>query len=257
MKKLLFIMYAMVCYLIFFLTFLYLIGFVENISQYSFAQSLSPLFPKTLDFGETTLPVFPAILIDIALIALFGIQHSVMARGGFKQKWTKFIPLPIERSTYVLFTVIVLAILFYFWQPATIPVWDVRDTSLDNAFFIISLVGWGMVLVTTFLINHFDLFGLRQVYFYSQNKEIENLSFRTPGFYKMVRHPMYLSFLIAFWFAPLMTVGHLVFSIGMSVYILIGVYYEEKDLVKAFGDKYLNYRLALPKMIPFTKGRKK
>lgn len=257
MKKLLFSLYALVSYLIFFASFLYLIGFVENISQFSFAQSLSPLFSTTLDFGETSLSTWPAALINLALIALFGIQHSVMARGGFKQKWTKFIPEPIERSTYMLFTVIVLGILFYFWQPVNAVIWDLKSPQLSNIFIIISLIGWVMVLITTFLINHFDLFGLRQVYYYLKNKKFENIEFKTPSLYKMVRHPMYLGFLIAFWFAPLMTLGHLIFSIGMSVYILIGIYHEEKDLVNAFGENYMNYQMAKPKVIPFFKKPKR
>lgn len=250
MKKLIFFLYAILCYSIFFAVFLYLIGFVENISQFSFAAALSPLFSKTLDMGESTLSILPAIIVDFLLIALFGIQHSVMARSGFKQKWTKFIPEPIERSTYVLFTSIILIILYYFWQPLTTPIWDLSATSTGVVFFIISLVGWGLLLISTFLINHFDLFGLRQPYLYAKNKEMEQLSFRTPVLYKIIRHPIYFSFLIAFWFAPLMTVGHLVFNIGMTAYIFIGIYHEEKDLMKNFGVQYLDYCTKTPQIIP-------
>lgn len=252
MKKLLFFFYAIICYLIFFATFLYLIGFMENVSQFSFAESIYPLFSKTVDIGEAALPVLPSILVNLLLIALFGIQHSVMARNGFKQKWAKAIPLAVERSTYVLFTSIVLIVLYYFWQPVTMPIWNLHDSVIGDVFFILSLAGWGMVLISTFLINHFDLFGLRQPYLYSKTNEVEKLTFRTPGFYKMVRHPIYLGFLIAFWFAPFMTVGHFVFSMGMTIYIFIGIYHEEKDLIKAFGEKYHNYRLAVPKILPFS-----
>ena len=162
MKKTFYMLYAIVCYGIFFATFLYLIGFVENISRFSFADQLSPLFSKTLDTGEASLSVMPAILINLLLIALFGIQHSVMARAAFKQKWARFIPQPVERSTFVLLASIVLIVLYYFWQPVKINLWNLSGSSIENLFFIISLLGWVLLLISTFLINHFDLFGLRQ-----------------------------------------------------------------------------------------------
>ncbi len=253
MKKLLFLLYSVICYCIFLVIFLYLIGFVENISRFPFATDLIPLFAKTLDFGQTGTPVLPAILIDLLLIAIFGIQHSVMARIGFKQRWTAIVPAPIERSTYVLFASIGLITLYYFWQPIIISVWDLRSSLIGSIFFGISLAGWGMLLISTFLINHFDLFGLRQTYLHALNKQAAKPIFKSPLFYKMVRHPIYLSFLVAFWFAPLMTVGHLVFNIGMTVYIFIGISHEERDLDKIYKEQYSNYRERVPKIIPFTK----
>lgn len=256
MKKLFYYIYAFTCYAIFFATFLYLIGFVVNVTQYEFAAGLSAYFPKTVDFGQTSIATIPAILINLGLIALFGLQHSVMARPGFKKEWTKIVPKPIERSTYVLLASFMLIILFYFWQPVTFTIWDLSETATGTAFLALSLLGWGLVLISTFVINHFDLFGLRQVYLYAKNNTAsEKIEFRTPSLYKMVRHPLYLGFLLAFWFAPAMTVGHLVFTLGMTAYILIGIYHEEKDLVYAFGEKYKTYRREVPKIIPFIKKR--
>ncbi len=254
MKKLFYFTYALICYVIFFATFLYLIGFVENVSRFEFAKDLAYLFPKTLDLGEASFGLLPAILINLALIALFGFQHSWMARPGFKEMWTKIVPRPIERSTYVLIASIMLIVLFYFWQPIKIGIWDVSGELIGSVFLTLSLLGWGLLLVSTFVINHFDLFGLRQVYLYAKNNSASGkIEFRTPNLYKLVRHPLYLGFLMAFWFAPIMTVGHLVFNIGMTTYIFIGIYHEEKDLIRAFGEKYKAYRMQVPKIIPFTK----
>ena len=255
MKKFLFVLYSTLCYLIFFATFLYLIGFVENVSRFEFAGNLSPLFSKTLDFGTPSLFTVPAILIDLLLITLFGLQHSVMAREGFKKQWTRIVPPAIERSTYVLFASILLIVLFVFWQPVTIVIWDLSGTTIGELFFALSLIGWILLLISTFLVNHFDLFGLRQSWLYVKGKEIGKLTFRTPFLYKIVRHPIYLSFLIAFWFAPLMTVGHMVFNMGMTAYIFIGILHEERDLVKSYGHQYEDYRLQVPKIIPFSKTR--
>ncbi len=254
MKKLLYFMYAIVCYAIFFATFLYLIGFVENVSRFSFGQQLAPLFAKTLDTGHQVLPVLPALLIDLLLIALFGAQHSVMARPAFKKQWTKIVPTPIERSTYVLLASLALIVLFYCWQPIQLTLWDLSHSLVGDVFFFLSLLGWVLLLISTFLINHFDLFGLRQVYLYGrENKKSGKLAFRAPGFYKLIRHPIYFSFLVAFWFAPVMTLGHLVFTLGMTTYIFIGIYHEERDLMHAFGDTYRAYRSQVPKIIPFTR----
>lgn len=254
MKKLLYFIYAFVCYIIFFATFLYLIAFVENITQFDLAKEYAAFFPNTLDFGSSSVGIAPAILINLGLIALFGLQHSVMARPGFKEKWTKIIPKPIERSTYVLLASIALIILFYFWQPITMGIWDVSGTLTGNIFLALSLAGWGLLLISTFVINHFDLFGLRQVYLYAKNNTSSGkIEFQTPNLYKVVRHPLYLGFLMAFWFAPVMTIGHAIFTMGMTIYIFIGIYHEEKDLVNAFGEKYRTYRKQVPKIIPFTK----
>lgn len=257
MRKLLYSGYAILCYGIFFAAFLYMIGFVENIAGFSLAASFKGLFPKTLDAGPVTFSILPAIGIDLALIALFGIQHSVMARPGFKQKWTKIIAAPIERSTYVLFASILLILLFYGWQPVKGTIWDFRGTVMGTVFFWLSMAGWGLLLLSTFLINHFDLFGLRQVYRYARNEAPRPVAFRTPLLYQLVRHPLYLSFLMAFWFAPLMTLSHLLFAAGMTAYIFIGIYHEEKDLVRVYGEPYRAYRAQVPRIIPFTRSGKK
>lgn len=246
MKKIIFSVYSVFCYIVFFITFLYLIGFVENI-----------FVPKSVDSSTTAtdLPVLIVSLLNLFLICLFGIQHSVMARQSFKEKWKKIIPVPIERSTYVLFASSVLILLYFFWQPITFVIWDFSATILGYILFTISFLGWGMVLLSTFLINHFHLFGLYQVYQYITGSQNKSLHFTTPFLYKIVRHPLYLGFLIAFWAAPVMTVGHLFFAFGMTVYILIGIYHEEKDLTNAHGESYKQYVKQTPKINPFKKNK--
>jgi len=242
MKKTLFLLYSLTCYFIFFVTFLYLVGFVANL-----------VVPKTIDQSTTeALPASFSVLINLFLIALFGMQHSVMARQGFKEKWTRLIPRPIERSTYVLFASTMLVILFLFWQPLPNIVWSLSGAAATT-LLAISFLGWAIVLLSTFLINHFHLFGLLQAYQYLTNKRSNDLRFRTPLFYKLVRHPLYLGFLIAFWAAPVMTVGHLLFSIAMTVYIFIGIWHEERDLTNQFGDRYEKYKRTTPKIIPIPK----
>jgi len=241
MKKFLFSVYSLVCYLIFFATFLYLIGFVENL-----------VVPKTINTGEV-MPLALSIPIYIGLMLLFGLQHSIMARQGFKDKWTKIVPLPIERSTYVLFATLAVILLLWFWQPIPYTFWDFSGTTVGYVLMGISFLGWGILLLSTYLINHFDLFGLRQVYFYVKGKEAKPMEFKTPALYKVVRHPLYLGFVMAFWFTPVMTGGHLLFASGMTLYILVGIYYEEKDLIRNFGEKYRQYRQRTAKLIPFTK----
>lgn len=248
MKKLFYFTYALVCYVIFLVTFLYLIGFTENIQWYF--PSLAPWFPKSLDAGASALSAPMAILTNLGLIALFGIQHSVMARPAFKEKWTKAIPRPIERSTYVLLASLALILLFYCWQPITQNIWSLSDTTAGAVLLTLSFAGWAMLLVSTFLISHFDLFGLQQVYRYAGGREPEQLSFRTPGFYRIIRHPIYFSFLLAFWSAPVMTVAHLVFNLGMTAYVFTGIYHEEKDLVKSYGDTYIRYQEETAMIIP-------
>jgi len=239
MKKTLFLLYSVICYLIFFVTFLYLIGFVGNL-----------LVPKSIDQSTSkALPPSLAILINLFLIALFGVQHSVMARQPFKEKWTRLIPEPIERSTYVLFASIMLVILFLFWQPVPDRIWSL-DGVAATTLLAISFLGWAIVLLSTFLINHFHLFGLLQTYQYLTNRRSGDLRFRTPFFYKLVRHPLYLGFLIAFWAAPVMTVGHLLFSIAMTVYIFIGIWHEERDLSRQYGARYEQYKRTTPKILP-------
>lgn len=247
MKKTIYLVYAGFCYLVFLITFLYLIGFVENL-----------LVPKSIDAIAITTakPWFIALLINFCLISLFAIQHSVMARQGFKDRWKKIIPAPVERSTYVLFASIVLIILYFFWQPLPFVIWDFSETTTGIILFIVSFTGWGIVLLSTFLINHFQLFGLQQVYQFVIKRQQQTDTFRTPLLYKIVRHPLYLGFIIAFWVAPVMTAGHLFFSIGMTIYILIGIYHEEKDLVNTHGESYKQYVKQTPKINPFIKSKR-
>jgi methanethiol S-methyltransferase len=239
MKKALFLVYGVVAYIIFLGTFLYAIGFVSSL-----------LVPKHIDSVPDT-PLNNALLINAGLLTLFALQHSIMARPAFKKWWTRIIPEPIERSTYVLFASICLIILFYYWQPLGGVIWDVESPALRLALQTISMFGFTIVLVSTFLINHFDLFGLRQVWLYAVGRPYEMLPFRTPFFYKYVRHPLYLGFLIAFWSTPTMTVAHLFFAIMTTGYILTAIQLEENDLVKAFGKRYREYKQSAPMIIPF------
>jgi methanethiol S-methyltransferase len=246
MRKTIYTFYAAFCYLIFLITFLYLIGFVENL-----------LVPKSIDTTDETVTRhwFIAVLINLGLISLFAVQHSVMARKGFKEKWKQFVPAPVERSTYVLFASIVLVILYFFWQPMPFIIWDFSGNLVGTILLVVSLIGWGIVLLSTFLINHFHLFGLYQVYQFITKKVQHSDTFKTPFLYRMVRHPLYLGFLIAFWSAPVMTAGHLFFAIAMTAYILIGIHHEEKDLVNTHGDSYKQYVKQTPKLIPFKKSK--
>lgn len=244
MKKTIFLLYGVVAYLIFFGTFSYAVGFVSTF-----------FVPKHID----SIPAWPlshALLINAGFLSLFAIQHSVMARPAFKRWWTKFVPEPIERSTYVLLASICLLLLFWYWQPLGGVIWNVESETASIILKSLCLIGFGIVLVSTFLINHFDLFGLRQVWFYFIGKKYEALPFRTPLFYKYVRHPLYFGFLIAFWSTPTMTVAHLFFAIMTTGYILTAIQFEENDLVKIFGAKYRDYKRSAPMLIPFTKGSK-
>ena len=244
MKRIFLFLYGVLTYLFFFSTFLYLIGFIGNL-----------VVPTSID-GAPQIPIFQALLINVFLIILFGIQHSGMARKGFKAWLTRYIPSSIERSTYVLFSTIMLAILMAFWQPMGGTIWQVAEGStLYYALYAISFLGWGILLLSTFLINHFELFGLQQVYEQLVGKKFTPISFKTPFLYKMVRHPLYLGFLIAFWFTPSMTVTHLVMSIGMTLYIFAGIKWEEKDLKAHFGDTYHQYSANVPMIIPFLKSK--
>lgn len=241
MKKFLFLLYGVVAYLIFFVTFCYAVGFVTAI-----------FVPKHID-SIPEAPLDYALLVNAALLTLFALQHSIMARPAFKRWWTRFVPEPIERSTYVLLASLCLILLFWFWQPLGGVIWNVESDTARLLLQIISLTGFGIVLVSTFLINHFDLFGLRQVWVYFTGRHYEPLPFRTPFFYKFVRHPIYLGFIIAFWAAPTMTAAHLFFAIMTTGYILAGIQFEENDLVKHFGERYREYRRTAPMLIPFTK----
>ena len=241
MGRILALLYGAVCYLIFFVTFLYAIGFVGDL-----------VVPKTIDSG-TAGSFGQALLINVLLLGIFAVQHSVMARPAFKRWWTQFVPQAVERSTYVLLSSLALILLYWQWQPINGVVWDVENIAGRNLLWAIFFIGWVMVLVSTFLINHFDLFGLRQVYLYMKAKEYTHIAFRTPFLYKFVRHPIMLGFIIAFWVTPHMTVAHLVFSIATTAYILIALQFEERDLVSYYGTAYEEYRQQVSMILPFPK----
>jgi len=232
-------LYGVVCYAIFFVVFLYAIGFVDGL-----------VVPKNIDTGKAG-PLVPTLLIDAALLGVFAIQHSVMARPAFKAVWTKFVPKPVERSTYVLFASAALALVMWQWRPLPQTVWSLSG-GLATAALALSFAGWLIVLTSTFLINHFDLFGLRQVHAYATGKEIPPSEFTTPLFYRIVRHPLYLGFIIALWAAPVMSVGHLVFAAGSTAYILIAIQLEEHDLVNVFGETYVAYRKRVSMILPWA-----
>jgi protein-S-isoprenylcysteine O-methyltransferase Ste14 len=240
----LFLGFALIAYAIFFATFLYLIGFVGNLAD----------LPMTVDRGPAA-SLGTAVITDLALIALFGVQHSVMARQGFKQAWTRTVPKPIERSVYVLTASATLIIMFSLWRPIEGIVWDVANPKVQAVLWALFAAGWGVVLLSTFLINHFELFGLQQAWLHLRTREAAPPVFRQPLFYKWVRHPLYLGFFLAFWATPHMSYGHLLLAIGMSIYMLIAIGYEEKDLVGYFGREYEEYRSRVGMLIPWI-GRK-
>jgi protein-S-isoprenylcysteine O-methyltransferase Ste14 len=231
--------FALIAYAIFLATFLYLIGFVGNLA----------ILPITVDRGPAT-PLASAVIVNLALIALFGVQHSVMARQGFKKVWTRTVPKPIERSLYVLFASAALIILFSFWRPIGGMVWDVTNPVARTLLWALFAAGWGIVLLSTFLINHFELFGLQQAWFNLHGREAAPPTFHQPLLYKWVRHPLYLGFFLAFWSTPHMSYGHLLLAAGMSVYMLIAIHYEERDLVGHFGRQYEEYRGRVGMLIP-------
>lgn len=241
MKRLLVLLYGVISYLAFFGTFLYAFGFVGNF-----------VVPKTID-GTPQVPLAQAILINASLLLVFALQHSIMARPGFKKAWTKIVPEPMERSTYVLLSSVCLWLLVWQWQPMGGFIWSVENPVGKTILTALFVTGWLIVLVSTFMINHFDLFGLRQVWFYFLGKKYEPLRFRIPFFYKYVRHPLYLGWLIAFWATPVMSAAHLLFAILTTGYILTAIRFEEKDLVTHFGEKYTSYRKKIPMILPFIK----
>jgi len=240
--------FAIIAYAIFFATFLYLIIFVGDFD-------LGALSPKTVDNPPSTLPLGAALVINVGLIALFGVQHSVMARQEFKRAWTKVVPRPAERSMYVLLASLTLIVLFRFWQPIDSVVWSVRAPLLHDLLFVLFLLGWLTVLVSTFLINHFELFGLQQAWFHLRGREAQPPAFRTPLFYKWVRHPLYAGFFLAFWATPEMTAGHLLLAAGMSIYMLIAIRYEERDLIAFHGRDYEEYRGRVGMLFPRFRNR--
>lgn len=237
-KNLLYLLYSLSSYVIFLLTFLYLIGFLGALSV-----------PKNIDSGVYR-HWLVATVIDIALITLFAVQHSVMAREGFKKKINRIIPAPIERATYVLCSSLALILLFILWHPIPTMVWSVQSEVLRALLNGLYWAGWGLALLATFLISHFELFGLKQAYRELYKTQPEPLNFITPFLYKIVRHPMYLGFLIAFWATPAMSVGHLVFALTCTAYIFVGTHLEEKDMVRVFGKQYLAYQKQVGMLLP-------
>jgi methanethiol S-methyltransferase len=241
LKRALFLIYGVVSYLIFFGTFLYAIGFIGGV-----------FVPNPLD-GTPTSPRATAIAVDAALLGLFAVQHSVMARRWFKERWTRLVPWPVERSTYVLFSSLALIALFAYWRPLGGSVWRVEDAVARVALWSLFAFGWGLVLVCTFLINHFDLFGLRQVWLFATGRPYTPLSFATPGPYRLVRHPLYVGWFFAFWMTPNMTLSHLLFAVATTAYILIAIQLEEHDLVHEHGPSYDEYRRRVPMLWPFAR----
>lgn len=231
--------FAVVAYAIFFATFLYLIVFVGNL----------PFAPLTVDRGPEMASTSAAVIIDAALIALFGVQHSVMARQGFKRAWTSIVPVQAERSVYVLAASAALILLFLLWRPIDGILWSVEGTAATLLRILFGL-GWLIVLISTFLINHFELFGLQQAWFHARGRDAAPPQFRTPFFYRAVRHPIYAGFFLAFWATPVMSYGHLLLAVGMSLYMLVGIRYEERDLVGMFGKHYEDYRGRVGMLIP-------
>lgn len=244
MSRLATLLYAAIAYAIFLATFLYLIAFVGDL----------PVAPRTVDRGAET-PFVLALVIDLALIALFGLQHSVMARQGFKRVWTRIVPPQAERSTFVLFASLALILMFLFWKPIDTIVWEVESPAGQILLWTIFGLGWAVVLLSTFLINHFELFGLQQAYLHARRREAPPPRMREPLLYRYVRHPLYLGFFLAFWAAPRMTAGHLLLAVGMSVYVLIAIRYEERDLIGLFGRDYESYRDRVGMLTPKLRRR--
>jgi len=241
MSRLTAFMYGLAAYLVFFVTFLYAIGFVSGL-----------VVPKTIDTGAIV-PLAEAFIVNVLLMSLFAVQHSVMARKQFKQWWTRYVPKSVERSTYVLLASLALLLLFWQWRPISSVVWQVADPQLAMAVTALSFVGWLLVLTSTFLINHFELFGLHQVVNNLAGRGMPEPRFKTPVLYKVVRHPIYLGFIIAFWITPVMTVGHLLFAAVTTAYIFVGIALEERDLAELFGDEYRRYRQRVSMLIPWRR----
>ncbi|HVS30083.1 MAG TPA: isoprenylcysteine carboxylmethyltransferase family protein [Thermoanaerobaculia bacterium] len=241
LKRTAFLAYGVVCYAVFFGTFLYAIGFIGGF-----------LVPTTLD-GPPSGPLATAIAVNVGLLGLFAVQHSVMARRWFKERWTRIVPPALERSTYVLLSSLALILLFWQWRPLGGVIWSVEDPVGRAVLYSLFGFGFALVLVATFLINHFDLFGLRQVWLYFRGKPYTRLQFGTPALYRFVRHPLYVGWFFAFWATPAMTFAHLLFAVATTAYILIAIQFEERDLVHEHGRSYEEYRRRVPMLVPFSK----
>lgn len=241
MSRTLGLIFAILVYAIFFATFLYLIAFVGDLPV-----------PQTIDSPASGLAPVTAAVIDVALIALFGLQHSIMARPAFKRSWTRIVPAALERSVYVLFASVALLVLFWLWQPIDRNIWSVPPSMplLGTALWALFFIGFGIVLVSTFLINHFELFGLQQAWFNMSGREMPRAQLRQPVFYRWVAHPLYAGFFLAFWSTPHMTMGHLLLAASLSIYMLIGIRYEEHDMAGVFGEDYRRYRSQVGMLLP-------
>jgi protein-S-isoprenylcysteine O-methyltransferase Ste14 len=242
MKRLAIFLYGIACYAVFFGTFLYAIGFIGNL-----------WVPKSID-SPRDVALGTALLVNLGLLGLFAVQHSVMARPAFKRWWTRIVPEPAERSTYVLFSSLALIVLFWFWQPMGGVVWNITSPAGVDAMYVVFAAGWLLLLYVTFLIDHFDLFGLRQVWLQLVGKPFTPVTFKTPWLYRQVRHPLYVGWLMIFWATPTMTVAHLVFAVMTTAYILVAIQFEEHDLIAAHPE-YADYKKRVPSLIPFTKRR--
>ena len=243
MRKTFSFLYGVVCYLVFFVVFIYMIGFVGDL-----------FVPKSIDTGTETSAV-QSVMVNVALLGLFAIQHTIMARPAFKNWLTKIIPEQVERSTFVLASSLILALLYWQWRPMLGVVWSVDNPTGKAILLGLFWLGWGTVLFSSFIINHFDLFGLRQVWFHLTNREYQHLEFQAKSLYRLVRHPLMLGIVIGSWATPHMTTGHLVFAITATVYILIGIRFEERDLARFHGEDYVNYQHRVPMLLPFMKKR--
>jgi protein-S-isoprenylcysteine O-methyltransferase Ste14 len=241
MKRILVFAYGLACYAVFLATLLYAVGFLGNFAV-----------PKSIDSAADGSSL-KAIVIDAAVLAIFALQHSIMARPRFKRKWTRIVPEPVERSTYVLFSSVALWALFVAWRPMGGVIWSLNSGTVRVLIIGMYAAGWAIVLLSTFLINHFDLFGLRQVYLYATGRRYSQLGFRTPFFYRYVRHPLYVGWLLTFWSAPVMTSAHLLFAVATTIYILLAIRFEEADLLTLHGDTYRRYSRRVPTIVPTLK----
>lgn len=258
MKRISILLFGVVVYVVFFATFLYLIAFVGNLQTTPLLQGLpaiASLVPHSIDVGGPASGLGAAIAIDLALILAFGLQHSVMARTGFKAWLHQRLPASAERSVYVLLASLMLMLMFWQWRPIPALVWSATSLPGVAISWAIFAAGFGLVLLSTFLIDHFDLFGLKQVWRQFTDRPAASAHFVTPLVYKLVRHPLYLGFLLAFWAGPTMSVGHLLFAAAMSAYILVAIQLEERDLVRQLGSRYAAYREQVPMLVPYRLGR--